>query len=123
MYHLFRTVQPESNFCFILYGISFTGILRCKVAFAEVTPHLVSVARGWKRRWKPHFERERKQKRTVLFPIRSDDAVMEAEKAWAAEIRRTRHIGDFRKWKDHDEYQTAFGRLMRDLKAGEKGDG
>ncbi|HWZ96949.1 MAG TPA: toll/interleukin-1 receptor domain-containing protein [Candidatus Dormibacteraeota bacterium] len=63
------------------------------------------------------FEKEQKQKRTVLFPIRLDDAVMEAEEAWAADIRRTRHIGDFRKWKEHDEYQKAFGRLMRDLKA------
>jgi uncharacterized protein YjbI with pentapeptide repeats len=62
-------------------------------------------------------EKERKQKRAVLFPIRLDDAVMEAEEAWAAEIRRTRHIGDFREWKDHNEYQKAFGRLMRDLKA------
>jgi hypothetical protein len=67
------------------------------------------------------FEKERKQKRTVLFPIRLDDAVMETEEAWAADIRRTRHIGDFRKWKNHDEYQKAFGRLMRDLKAEEKG--
>jgi hypothetical protein len=66
------------------------------------------------------FEKERRQKRTVLFPIRLDDAVMETEEAWAADIRRTRHIGDFRKWKDHDEFQKAFGRLMRDLKAGEK---
>jgi len=66
------------------------------------------------------FERERKQKRTMLFPIRLDDAVMETEEAWAAEIRRTRHMGDFRKWKDHDEYLKAFERLMRDLKAEEK---
>ena len=66
------------------------------------------------------FEKERKLKRTVLFPIRLDDAVMETEEPWAAEIRRTRHIGDFRKWKDHDEYQKAFARLMRDLKAREK---
>ena len=49
------------------------------------------------------FEKERKQKRTVLFPIRLDDAVMETDEAWAAEIRRTRQIGDFRKWKEHDE--------------------
>jgi hemerythrin superfamily protein len=48
--------------------------------------------------------------------------VMETDEVWAAEIRRTRHIGDFRKWKDHDEYQKAFGRLMRDLKAEEKGE-
>jgi hypothetical protein len=63
------------------------------------------------------FEKERKQKRTVLFPIRLDDAVMETEEAWAAEIRRTRHIGDFRKWKNHDEYQKALERLLRDLTA------
>jgi hypothetical protein len=42
------------------------------------------------------FEKERKQGRTVLFPIRLDNAVMEAEEAWAADIRRTRHIGDLR---------------------------
>jgi hypothetical protein len=67
------------------------------------------------------FEKERKQKRTVLFPIRLDDAVMETEEAWAAEIRRTRHIGDFREWKSHDRYKEGFARLMRDLRAGEKG--
>jgi len=56
-----------------------------------------------------------------LFPIRLDGAVMKTEEAWAADIRRTRHIGDFRKWKNPDEYQKAFGRLMQDLKAEEKG--
>ena len=55
--------------------------------------------------------------RTVLFPIRLDDAVMEAGEAWAADIRRTRHIGDFRGWKEHDKYKAAFEGLMRDLKA------
>jgi len=33
-----------------------------------------------------------------------------------------RHIGNFREWKSHDKYRDAFGRLMRDLKAGEKGE-
>jgi hypothetical protein len=70
--------------------------------------------------WEPYSEQKANmQKRTVLFPIRLDDAVMETEEAWAAEIRRTRHIGDFRIWKDHDEFQKAFVRLMRDLEAGE----
>jgi uncharacterized protein YjbI with pentapeptide repeats len=63
------------------------------------------------------FEKERQQKRTVLFPIRLDDAVMETDEAWAADIRRTRHIGDFRNWKDHDSYKKGFDRLLRDLKA------
>jgi uncharacterized protein YjbI with pentapeptide repeats len=63
------------------------------------------------------LEEERKHGRTILFPIRLDDAVMDSSKAWAALIRRTRHIGDFRVWKNHDSYQKSFDRLLRDLKA------
>ena len=63
------------------------------------------------------FEEERKRKKTVLFPVRLDSAVMDTDQAWAADIRRTRHIGDFTNWKDHDAYQKAFDRLLRDLKA------
>jgi hypothetical protein len=63
------------------------------------------------------FEKERREKRTVLFPIRLDDAVMETNEAWAADIRRGGHIGDFREWKNHDSYKKAFERLLRDLKA------
>jgi uncharacterized protein YjbI with pentapeptide repeats len=66
------------------------------------------------------FDRERRDKRTVLFPVRLDDSIMDAVDGWAADIRRTRHIGDFTKWKDHDAYQKAFDRLLRDLKAGAK---
>ncbi len=62
------------------------------------------------------FEKERWHKHTVLFPIRLDNAVMETNQAWAADLRRTRHIGDFRNWKEHDAYQTSFQRLLRDLK-------
>jgi hypothetical protein len=51
----------------------------------------------------------------VLFPIRLDETVMETDQAWAADIRRTRHIGDFCRWKDHDSYQQAFNRLLHDL--------
>ncbi len=32
---------------------------------------------------------------------------METPKAWAADVRRTRHISDCRDWKDHDPYQKA----------------
>ena len=62
-------------------------------------------------------EQEQKRNTTVLFPIRLDDAVMDTEKAWAANLRRSRHIGDFTNWKDNDSYQNAFDRLLRDLKA------
>jgi hypothetical protein len=61
------------------------------------------------------FERERRENRTVLFPIRLDDSVMTTDEAWAADIRRTRHIGDFTQWEQHSEYTKAFKRLLRDL--------
>jgi hypothetical protein len=63
------------------------------------------------------FEEEHRRKQTVLFPVRLDEAVMETDQAWAANIRDTRHVGDFSRWKDHDAYQQAFERLLRDLKA------
>jgi hypothetical protein len=62
-------------------------------------------------------EEESTRNKTVLYPLRLDEAVMETDQAWAADIRRTRHIGDFSRWKEHDAYQKAFERLLRDLKA------
>jgi hypothetical protein len=61
------------------------------------------------------MERERHQKRLVLFPIRLDQTVMTIQTGWPADIKRDRNIGDFRGWKSHDRYQKAFDRLLRDL--------
>jgi hypothetical protein len=47
------------------------------------------------------LERERREQRTVLFPVRLDDAIVETKEAWAASIRRQRHIGNFSDWKRH----------------------
>ena len=70
------------------------------------------------------LEKERKQgAKLVLFPIRLDDAVMDTDQAWAASLRRARHIGDFTNWKDHDAFRRGFERLLRDLKSSEKGSG
>jgi uncharacterized protein YjbI with pentapeptide repeats len=63
------------------------------------------------------FERERREQRLVLFPIRIDSSVLTTNEAWAAGIRRTRHIGDFGDWKQHDSYRRALKRLLRDLDA------
>jgi hypothetical protein len=63
------------------------------------------------------FDKEGKENRIVLFLIRIDEAVMHSAVGWAADIRRQRHIGDFQQWKDHDGYEKAFQRLLRDLKA------
>lgn len=62
------------------------------------------------------IEKERDTKSAVLFPVRLDDAIMDSNTGWAADIKRSRHIGDFRRWKDHDGYRKAFERLLRDLK-------
>jgi len=60
------------------------------------------------------IEKEHRQPgETVLFPITLDDAIMDSNKAWAADIRRTRHIGDFRRWKNHDVSKSAFEQLLR----------
>jgi TIR domain/Pentapeptide repeats (8 copies) len=66
------------------------------------------------------LEKERRENRTVLFPIRLDKTVMEIEGGWPALIRNTRNIGDFSRWKRHETYQRAFERLLRDLKAESK---
>ncbi len=52
----------------------------------------------------------------VLFPIRLDETVMDSQVHWA-ELVRTRHIADFRKWKNQDSREEAFKRLLRDLKS------
>ena len=64
------------------------------------------------------FAEEDRRGKLVLFPVRIDDAVMDTTKAWAADIRRMRNIGDFTRWKDHDAYRTAFQRVLRDLHSG-----
>jgi hypothetical protein len=61
------------------------------------------------------FAEERKRKQTVLFPIRLDDTIMRTKKAWAATLREQRHIGDLRRWKDHDAYKESFKRVLDDL--------
>jgi uncharacterized protein YjbI with pentapeptide repeats len=63
------------------------------------------------------FEKEAKENRLVLFPLRLDEAVMDMTAGWAADIRCQRHIGDFSQWKEHDAYRQAFNRLLHDLKA------
>jgi len=62
------------------------------------------------------LEEERTDASTVLFPITIDDAVWQTDQAWAALIRRSRHIGDFRKWADEGEYARALERLLNDLR-------
>ena len=61
------------------------------------------------------FAEERDRKHPILFPVRIDDAVMEAQEPWARKPRDQRNIGDFCRWKDHDAYKAGFERVLRDL--------
>ncbi|MGB8646179.1 MAG: toll/interleukin-1 receptor domain-containing protein [Anaerolineae bacterium] len=76
------------------------------------------------------IDRELKQKRRALFPIRIDDNILRLNEAlardtdperheqysWVNQVCQ-RHIGDFTQWKERDEYEKAFARLLRDLQA------
>jgi len=80
-----------------------------------------SVASTWvEQEVETAIEQESKRGTTVLFPVRIDNTVMTLETGWPALVRRTRHIGDFRRWKTHGVYQKAFDRLLGDLKAAER---
>ena len=75
-----------------------------------------SVASAWvEKEVETAFDREIERNEPVLFPIRLDAAVLESKTGWAADIRRSRYIGDFCKWKDRDKYQKGLERLLRDL--------
>jgi hypothetical protein len=58
------------------------------------------------------MEQEKESGKTVLFPIRLDDAVLNTREDWAAKIKRRRNIGDF----STSNYDQALTRLLKDLK-------
>jgi hypothetical protein len=62
------------------------------------------------------FDKENMSKSLVLFPIRLDNSIMDIKSGWAGDIKRSRHIGDFRNWQDKTVYTRSFQRLLRDLK-------
>ena len=62
------------------------------------------------------FEKERVSAEDVLLPIRIDDAVFQTDEAWAADLRRSRNIGDFRRWRSRKAYVAAVNTLAKDLR-------
>jgi hypothetical protein len=69
-----------------------------------------------KKRLTRALNEEKSRKTTVMFPIQIDDAVLNTSEAWARGLCIQRNIGDFRRWKDHDAYEKALERVLRDLK-------
>jgi hypothetical protein len=62
------------------------------------------------------LEKEKKQQRLVLFPIRLDESVEQTTKSRTATLRRKRHIGNFTNWTDPNASQQALERLLCELK-------
>lgn len=62
------------------------------------------------------FERERKEQDPVLFPLRLDDSALSTGEAWAAKLRRQRHMGDFVAWREREQYEQALAKLLRALR-------
>ncbi len=76
-----------------------------------------AVMSGWvEKEVETAFEHEKQTGQTILLPIRIDDAVLDTEQAWAADIRRMRHIGDFLNWEKIEIYNKSFERLLKQLK-------
>ena len=60
---------------------------------------------------------EKEHRGLKLFPVRLDDAVLEAKDGWAEAMRLSRYIEDFSNWKNQVDYKKAFEQLLRDLQA------
>lgn len=61
------------------------------------------------------LEIEREETRSVLFPIRLDEAVSREVAGWAAFLKNTRNIGDFTGWRSRAKYDASLSRLLLDL--------
>ena len=58
---------------------------------------------------------ERARQKTVLFPIRLDDAVFKVEGVPELAQLKEKYIIDFSNWQDKHLYQRSFSKLVRDL--------
>jgi hypothetical protein len=61
------------------------------------------------------LRKESQGNKTILFPIRIDDAVMKVADELVTTLVRLKHIGDFTEWTVPDSYRRAFSRLVKDL--------
>lgn len=58
------------------------------------------------------LDEEKKRKKTILFPMYTDDSALNSEKPWAAELRKNRVVLDFTGWKEKDAYRKSVGKLL-----------
>ena len=63
------------------------------------------------------IKEEHSRNRAVLFPVRLDNACMDAEKDWLDNLQKTHQIYDFTNWENWEVYFTQFSRLSENLRA------
>jgi hypothetical protein len=61
------------------------------------------------------LDREKKEDRSILFPVTLDEALWKTDRAWVRSLTHKRHICDFTKWTEPQAYRPALDRLLRDL--------
>lgn len=66
------------------------------------------------------LQREDRDHRHVLFPIRLDEYIFENWQHPRKADVQSKVIGDFRDWKNPDSYKQSFARLVRDLRVEDK---
>jgi hypothetical protein len=75
-----------------------------------------SINSNWvKHEIKNGFELEQKRNKTILFPIRIDNAIFESTSNYSLNLIKDNFIVDFSNWNDQKSYQLAFKHLVRDL--------
>ena len=63
------------------------------------------------------LQKEQRDAKEVLFPIRVDDAVFSWEHELQSDVVR-KTVGDFRNWTDPEQYQKSLDRLIHNLRPG-----
>jgi uncharacterized protein YjbI with pentapeptide repeats len=75
-----------------------------------------SVGADWVQRKAEYLlKMESEQRHLFLLPVGLDKESVDAEAAWLTEVRRTRPMVDFSRWKENTLYRRAFGHLLREL--------
>jgi hypothetical protein len=122
--HLYRDLQEARVRCFYAQRDLKVGSVTRDALDSAVQANdrllLVLSVDSISSQWVEHeveaaLEKERNERRLVLFPIMIDSSVMSSKKGWVANLRRQRSIGDFTRWADTAEYEIAFRRLLDDL--------
>lgn len=65
---------------------------------------------------KAALEKEIRQRRPILFLVCIDKSVIETSQVWAAKLHRACYSANFTHWRNPQEYERAFEKLLRDLK-------